>query len=285
MSSTKLTFIKRHLWLSVNIIILGIFLYYFGGVYLCDKLFIYDPRSIPDPIFWGVYGDLSCNVKYSLAVMFWSALLLAVTVLGLVISWYKRCLRKNLLTSGVVIGIWLLLMGGSYFVEKQRVKNLEQGQLEKIQAEDQARRQEEFRKQNSVDNYKVNYCYDSLDTGYMEQPVIRVDCFVDIKTAGQYLVSGTLMPANQESDGYDNVLLETKSEIWGLGDESVIWIYFEYRHLARNKVMPDGPYDYEIRFTPVAELADILTPFEYSGATTQPYKGSSFAELPFKPVL
>lgn len=187
--------------------------------------------------------------------------------------------------SGVALGIWILLVGASYVVEKHRIKNLEWEQLEKIRVEDKDKQQEDLKRQNSADNYKVSYCYDSLDNGYMEQPVIRVNCFVNIKTAGQYLVSGILVPANQETDGYDNVLLETKSEIWGLGDESVIWTYFEYRHLAKNKVMPDGPYNYKIKIVPARDLADMLTPFEHSGVTTQSYKGRSFAELPFKPVL
>lgn len=276
---------KRPLWLWINLVVLGIFLYFFGGLYLCDKIFIYDARSTPDPIFFGIYGELGCNIKYSLAVMFWSVVLLAVTVLGLVISWYKKCLQKNLLISGVVVGIWLLLAGGSYFVEKHRVGNLKQEQLEKIRVEDQARLQEEYKRQNSIDNYKVNYCYDSLAKDYKEQPVIRVSCFVYIKTAGQYIISGSLLPANQEADGYDNVLLETKTETWGLEGDSVIWTHFEYRHLAKDKIMPDGPYGYKIKLTPVAELANTLVPFEYSGVTAQSYSGKSFADLPFKPVL
>lgn len=276
--------IKKNLWLIINAVCLIVFLYNFIGIYACESLPIYNSNHIPDPIFFGVYGGFGCNLGYSLATGFFTLVWVSVTLLGLIFSWLKKCLRRNLKTSLVFILIWGILSSFSFFHERGRISNIAREQADKLAQE---KIQEEIKKAkeaNTPGNYNVTDCYDILDKQFSANPVIRISCFVSVKMSGTYIVKGTLQPVDAIADGSDNALMESDSIAWGLQDTTVIMVHFNYRHLAKNKAIPDGPYTYNITFYPGEGLTDKLFPYTYTGVTENSYLGSMFNDFSYKPV-
>ncbi|PIS22754.1 hypothetical protein COT50_00265 [candidate division WWE3 bacterium CG08_land_8_20_14_0_20_41_10] len=278
--------IKKHLWLIINLVCLAIFLYNFVGIYACESLPFYNSQGIPDFIFWGVYGDymFGCSVGYALATGFFDLVWASVTLLGLLFSWYKKWLKRNLITSLTFIIIWGILSSFSYFHEQERTNIIAREQTTKIEQEKRLEDVERHKEANTPGNYNVSNCRDTLDRQFSKNPVIRIDCFVSVKMTGTYVLRGTLQPVDSPTDGFDPVILESDSPAWGLQDETAVMVHFNYRHLAKNKVMPDGRYVYKIYFYPDGDLGDKLFPHTYTGTTENSYLGSMFSDFPFKPV-
>ncbi|MBU1104562.1 hypothetical protein KJ664_01525 [Patescibacteria group bacterium] len=276
--------IKKNIWLIINAIFLAVFAYAFVGIYACKYIPFYDSRDIRDPFFWGVYGNLSCSLGYALGTAFLTFAWAGSTLLGLTISWFKKCLKKNLKISLLFVLIWGAFWLFSYARGENRVKALEKEQRAKQELGKELEDITKTKEVNSQENYIVNNCTDALADDKDNVKVIKITCAVFVKIPGNYLVVAKLLPANYVDDGFDNVLIESNSTYWDLKDQNVVVVYLNYRHLVKTKIMPDGPYSYRIELIPTGEIENKLFPYTHTGITIGSYLGTIFNGLPFLSV-
>lgn len=111
------------------------------------------------------------------------------------------------------------------------------------------------------------------------------------------MVKGELFTENSRLTRKDETILETHPNVYRLGADSTIELSFEYRHIAKNKEVPNGPYVIELGVFPMETVSQQVEPFTFSGfgnttnienytykedLITDYYLGNTFKTLPYK---
>ena len=268
---------KNKRWIILNTILLVIFLYIYTGIYACNKLPFYDSSTS--------IIMFSCGFGYLALLIFYSVFWLIIDMVGLVYYW-----KKGFATEALKIFFIFIAMSVTIFFSVPIYENVENSV--KTYKE---KKQEELnlqKKLNTTGNYELSNCTDSL-----EKEILTINCVVGVNLPGQYLIKGKLLAKNPRITKRDETILETHPNQYTLEKNTDIEVSFEYKHLAKNKNVPNGPYTIELTIIPTDNLLQQIEPYTFSGyenvskqdnysqkefLQTKFYSGAIFYKLPYK---
>lgn len=271
---------KNRYWLIINSIFFALFVYLYLGIYLCDDFSaLYSSSS-------GFLFD--CGFLHLVLASYFFVFWIFVTAIGLLYYWISRKVKNALkISAAFIVSSFLIL--NSVSACQSIIKTL--GDFKKTEQS----RLNESRRLNTEGNYEIEYCEDLLNN----DGIINLSCNVSVGLSGKYTIKGQLYKNNPNITGHDEIVLESHTSVFEIGRNTVVDIPFEYRHISRNKPIPNGPYIIELILIPEGVLKDQLNTCTFSGFedvasgedveykesfVTDYYEGSSFEDLPYKDI-